>query len=694
MSHVFDRRRFLECIVVTALAAGCSSRVESAPTPAQPTEKRDLFPQSVASGDPRETSVVLWTRFVDADLGEGDANLTLMVATTKDFAQVVASEKVVARAANDHTVKAKVVGLQSRTTYWYRFVYEKHGASYASPIGRTRTAPAATDPAKVAFAIACCQKYPGRYYHAWQRLLDTDPDIDAVLFIGDSVYETALDSDPAERRVFFRAPAEALDLGKGKLAARTLGNYRDLHRLHRSDPVLQQVHERWPMIITWDDHEFSDDSFGATATYSDGLRTELDVERKQNAERAFFEFSPIDLGSGEGGALDLETFARYPETKVWREFAYGANVRMMMTDTRTYRPDHLIPEDAFPPAILIDQAGLDAAGLTTTFKGGSFAYVDINDAAYAGEKFVVKEAVKKLAKDAGLTAEEANAHAEKNVKGNLSLAYVNAVLTDPSVGATPIPTEGKPRGMAWVHFGKEDLYTSRGSREIVLKETFDAWSAIQYAKTSGASEDVLGRAQESALLALMASATKWKLVISSVSIVPMVLDFRGKMDIPSSSLRNLFYVDMDGWDGFPNKRKELLAKANGSIFLGGDVHASFVNAVNGAVSVTTPAISSGTMKESTAETLVKSGYGPETAIYRYAVTELDATLTAGDTSIAYANTAAHGFTIVEFGDASASVVQHLVPGDATRLAYDQAASVRSRFVEKRFAIEGGKVRAI
>jgi alkaline phosphatase D len=100
------------------------------------------------------------------------------------------------------------------------------------------------------------------------------------------------------------------------------------------------------------------------------------------------------------------------------------------------------------------------------------------------------------------------------------------------------------------------------------------------------------------------------------------------------------------------------------------------------------------MKESTAETLIKAGYGPETPIYRYAVTELDATLRAGDPSIIHADTSNHGFTILELGDASVSVVQHLVPPDATKLAYDQAASVRTRFSEKRFVIESGKVRSV
>jgi hypothetical protein len=44
----------------------------------------------------------------------------------------------------------------------------------------------------------------------------------------------------------------------------------------------------------WDDHEFSDDSHGATATYTDGRSDETDVERRKNANQAWFEFMPVD----------------------------------------------------------------------------------------------------------------------------------------------------------------------------------------------------------------------------------------------------------------------------------------------------------------------------------------------------------------------------------------------------------------
>jgi hypothetical protein len=74
--------------------------------------------------------------------------------------------------------------------------------------------------------------------------------------------------------------------------------------------MLQEVQARWPMIAIWDDHEFSDDSWGATATYFDGAVDETDVERKRDAERAFFEWMPMAAGLGSDDTLDFDAFGR------------------------------------------------------------------------------------------------------------------------------------------------------------------------------------------------------------------------------------------------------------------------------------------------------------------------------------------------------------------------------------------------
>jgi alkaline phosphatase D len=121
------------------------------------------FPQSVASGDPRPDSVVLWTRVDDAALAGLDYPTRVIVTGDKYFANVVMNSEVTARAANDHCVKIKVTGLQPATSYLYFFVYSKGGILYLSRLGRTRTAPAPGSDVPVRFAYFSCQDYNDRY---------------------------------------------------------------------------------------------------------------------------------------------------------------------------------------------------------------------------------------------------------------------------------------------------------------------------------------------------------------------------------------------------------------------------------------------------------------------------------------------------------------------------------------------------
>lgn len=701
MSTTIGRRGFLQVIVVTAAAAGvgCSSEDEQNPSPVE--DGAQFFPQSVASGDPRPTSVVLWTRVADAAAAGKDLTLSLEVSTTKDFASLVAHKtQLPATAANDGTLKVKVQGLSPRTVYYYRFVYETGGKRLGSQVGRTKTAPAATDDTPVRFAIASCQDYIGRHYHVWQRLLDVNPDLDAILFVGDYIYETTGDPDfqtttGTKRVITLTDKTGALDVtGKGELyAAKSVDNYREIYKQYRADPVLQKIHEQWPLILTWDDHEFSDDSHGATATYSDGVLKELDEERKRNAERVYHEYTPIDPMDAPDGRIDPAAAPLFPQTKIWRDFEFGKNVRLLVTDYRTYRPDHLIPEDAYPGTVIVEEAEMKASGLDTFFKSDTFAYVNIDDAAYSGQKYLLQEANKTLAERSGQPASAGTARAANDVKGNLSLVFVNAVLN--AAGASPIDPAGKPRGLAWVHFGKQTLWGLRGTRYIVLKDTYDAWTAYMYAKTMGKSENAYGDAQDAWVKKGLSEPKPWKIVATSVSMTSLVLDFRDKMDIPEASLRNRFYANTDHWDGFPNKKKELLTAGGGStIFVAGDIHASYVSNEQGSVSVTTPAITSGTFQDLLRGSVVAAGYKEDHAVYKYAVTELDTSLTAGNAGMVYANSTHHGIAVLEVSAAEATATYHLVPGTEALKPYENAAEVKAKFIEKKFKIAAGKVTAV
>ena len=301
------RRSFLQVIAVSAATLdACSSDDDASPPGSAPSDGRAYFPQSVASGDPKPDSVVLWTRVINPAVA-GDLTLTLEVAKDAQFAElVVGTAGLVAHSSHDFTLRVKVVGLSARTTYYYRFVYERGGARWGSQLGRTRTAPSPSDESVVRFAVASCQDFVGRYYNAWQQLRNLGEDLDFVVFLGDYVYETTGDPSfmsPAGARVMsFSDPSSALPLGTpdaSYFAANSVSNYRDLYRTVRSDENLQAVHERYPFVFVWDDHEYSDDSYRATSTYTDGRAAEDTPDRRRNAEQVYFEYVPLESADRE-----------------------------------------------------------------------------------------------------------------------------------------------------------------------------------------------------------------------------------------------------------------------------------------------------------------------------------------------------------------------------------------------------------
>jgi alkaline phosphatase D len=715
-----DRRTFLQCIVVTAgpLAAACrgddssdegrdaslaeegsqEGGAEGGEAGPAPQDGHLFFPQSVASGDPQPDGVVLWTRIVDDALPSGDRALTVEIAADEAFSSVVARQSdLPALLANDNVLKVKVVGLVAKTVYFYRFIYEKDGA-FASRTGRTKTAPTPDDDAQIRFAIGNCQDFVGRYYNSWQYFTQLAPDLDFIVFLGDYIYET--NGDPSyqatgsARTVTFSDPAATLPLAVGGVtfsAAQSLSNYRDLYKIYRSDAFLQKVHERYAFVFVWDDHEYSDDCHGATATYTNGRTDETNVPRRQNAERAFFEYAPFDppdtgQGSADQGAIDPSALPVYPMTRIYRDLVFGKNVRLLVADYRTYRPDHLIPEDAYPGAVVMDQAALAATHLDTAFASDTFAYVDIDEPAYATTKLLLSIAYQQLAATAGLDQAAAQVASDQWVKGNVSLVYANAVLA--AIQFPPIDPAGKPRGLAWVHMGKRDLFASQGSRYIVVKDTLDAYAAYRYAVTSGASEDAYGQAQEAWLAGALSGPETWKVLVSSVSITSLIFDLRDKMDIPDATLRNRYYLDADMWDGFPTRRQQLLAAlaaapSGKAMVVCGDIHAAFASVEGGIPCLTSPAISSQTVKNGARTVAVAAGFDETSAVYQYVVTDIDATFQASNPQIVFSDTDSNGFLIVEIGAAGASATYYLLSSAETQTDYstspsDLTAKIRTR----------------
>src|SRR5665213_1998128 len=109
-----DRRRFVSLAAAVGATAAWSG-ARAAPSKLRYTERRDLFPEGVASGDPQGDSVILWTRRppTDAKSLEGKApRLIVEVAEDPDFQRVVAAAPAQGTADSDWTVRVMVGGLK------------------------------------------------------------------------------------------------------------------------------------------------------------------------------------------------------------------------------------------------------------------------------------------------------------------------------------------------------------------------------------------------------------------------------------------------------------------------------------------------------------------------------------------------------------------------------------------------------
>ncbi len=643
----YTRRKFLSTIVVSASAvalgglAGCGGSSNSSPAPTPPpapapTPKptglqpgAKFFPQSLMSGDPKPDSVILWTRV--EDMAADDIKVQLQVATDKEFTDIRVDEMLSAYKDNDHCLKVRVTDLDPYTTYYYRFVYINDEIQYVTNVGRTKTAPETTADQAVKFAFVSCQDYVGRFYNAYLSVLN-QPELDFVVHLGDYIYETTGDPEfqNVDGRSFeFSDTDGAIKIGQGDKAyysAQSMSNYRELYKTYRSDEVLREVHENFPMIAIWDDHEFSDDSWQNVATTTDGASDEKNLQRKQNSERVYFEYMPIDhehasdktvdLGKGE---LAISEDHLFPNTTIYRDFDFGKHVKLLMTDFRTHRPDHLIPEDAFPGTVVMDQATTSAVIAqaksiplvnATAFVQATFmAYIDIDAPQYNVLKTVLTDVVAGLYKadymsivgdDAQTASTKGAAMAAKVVSGKLVIDYLNEIIKQIPASLKAVynldvlSSDGLERGIAYMTLGKAALFSKLGSRYMVVKDVFDLYAGYK-ASIDPQSQNAFGDKQTAWLSQqVMTSTATWKVMGSSVSFAPLIFDLssdRVSTGIPQlegmfdsdaipALFKNRFYVNADHWDGFPQAKAKLtndLLSAAGVITLSGDVHSSYVS---------------------------------------------------------------------------------------------------------------------
>ena len=241
---------------------------------AQAPLKHNPFTLGVASGSPNHHSVVLWTRLMpDANSGQSffaNADVTVQweVADDEHFKVNRRSGQVVALATLAHSVHLELEGLQSDRWYFYRFQL----GDAQSTLGRTRTLPHSEAMVqKLRVAYASCQRWEHGYFSAYDHM--TQENLDMVLFLGDYIYEYA-------------GAANAVRLPTGGWVT-SLSDYRDRYALHKSEKGLQAMHAQCPWLVTWDDHEVSNDYAGLVRGQSGNISFDFAAQRAR-AYQAFY----------------------------------------------------------------------------------------------------------------------------------------------------------------------------------------------------------------------------------------------------------------------------------------------------------------------------------------------------------------------------------------------------------------------
>jgi len=263
--------------------------------------KLNHFLHGVASGDPTQNSVILWTRISGQD---AEVLVNYRVAEDVDFDTIIAVGTTTTSGERDYTVKLDIQDLSPGTTYYYQFQFEGE----FSPIGRTRTASA--DSEHIRFGVVSCSNFQAGYFNAY-KLLAQRADLDAIIHLGDYIYEYGKRGENWDSLLMRGLEPEMEIL--------TLIDYRTRYAFYRMDEDLQAVHQQHPMIAVWDDHETANDA------YKDGAQnhtpeTEGDWEaRKAFAKQAWFEWLP---------ARDNTT------QKIYRSIDYGNLLNLTMLDTR------------------------------------------------------------------------------------------------------------------------------------------------------------------------------------------------------------------------------------------------------------------------------------------------------------------------------------------------------------------------
>ncbi|EKO3833268.1 alkaline phosphatase D family protein [Vibrio harveyi] len=310
-----SRRDFIKAVssgaVATTLTACGSDDSDATPT--------GSFEYGVASGDPTQTQVIIWTRVTTA---ASYVDVTWQVSRSEDFSTVEQSGIFTTDTSRDFTVKVDVQNLNPSTQYYYRFMV----GETTSIVGMTQTLPEGSVD-KASMAVVSCANYPAGYFNVYKEILKQHQteSFDVVLHLGDYIYEYGAGGYASEDAARLgREPSKGTE-------CITLDDYRKRYAQYRQDQDLQALHAALPMIAVWDDHELANDA------WKNGAENHQDnegsfVDRRAAAAAAWTEWLPVRENT-------------FSNMLIYRQFSFGDLINLMMLDTRLVGRDQ--PLDYF-----------------------------------------------------------------------------------------------------------------------------------------------------------------------------------------------------------------------------------------------------------------------------------------------------------------------------------------------------------
>ncbi|WP_332846630.1 alkaline phosphatase D family protein [Pseudomonas lactucae] len=276
------------------------------------------FTLGVASGDPLPDGFVIWTRLAplfNAADGRGGLRRAVpvrwRVATDAAMTRVVRHGEVTASERFAHSVHVEVAGLEAGRPYWYQF----EGLGAQSPVGQSRTAPAAHAMASARLGFVSCSHWERGYFSAYRHLAAERPDL--VFFLGDYIYDNS-----------FAADSGKVVRAHGAGNAVSLSDYRNRYALYKTDPDLQALHAAAPCVVTWDDHEVQND-YANRWSQDPKIAVAQFLQQRTAAYQAYYEHMPLRASS----------LPRGPDMRIYRRLDYGRLARLHVLDGRQYRSE-------------------------------------------------------------------------------------------------------------------------------------------------------------------------------------------------------------------------------------------------------------------------------------------------------------------------------------------------------------------